>query len=436
MERSAAPPDNQGRHSTGTRRVAFAAFRHAPYRIYLPASMAAMTGDNMEHIISYWAMFQEFRSPLLAGYAVISHWLPVLLFGLYSGALADRFDCRRLIQISTAVTTTAQLGWGFLLITDQLEVWHVVVLLTLHGIAALFHGPASQMVMYDMVGREDLQSAVRMSATARQLGVLIGPALGGMLMLLVGPGVGLLINATLQLPLAVWLAFTPYTGHMRERDSDVGRRSLAPREVIGTVRELAQNRSVLAMLLTVGLTAVLVGSAFQAQMPEFAEDLGDPDGGHSYTALQTAAAAGALLAGIVLEAGGFLRPNAWVGIVCATLFAAAVVGFAASPSVEIAVACLFLSGVFRLAFSAMAQTVVQLEAPTHLRGKALGLFSTAQMGLQVGSGFTVGVLGAVIGVHWSLGLSGLALAFGTLALLTVYVRRTSVRRLEPADVAS
>jgi hypothetical protein len=78
--------------------VAFGALRHGPFRIYLPASFLAMTGDNMEHIISYWAMCQEFRSPLLAGYAVISHWLPVLLFGLYAGALADRFDCRRLIR--------------------------------------------------------------------------------------------------------------------------------------------------------------------------------------------------------------------------------------------------------------------------------------------------------------------------------------------------
>ena len=391
-----------------------------------------MTGDNMEHIISYWAMFQEFRSPLLAGYAVISHWLPVLLFGLYAGALADRFDCRRLIQISTAVSTTAQLGWGFLLISDQLEPWHAVVLLTLHGIAALFHGPATQMIMHDMVGREDLQSAVRLSATSRQLGVLVGPALGGLLMLLVGPGVALLINATTQLPLAIWLLFAPYTGHLREQTGEAGRRSLAPRDVVGTVRELSANRSVLAMLAVAGMTALLVGHAFQAQMPEFAEDLGDPDGGHGYTALQMAGAGGALLGGIALEAGGFLRPSVPAGIVCATLFALTVVGFAAAPSVEVAVVLLFLAGVFRLAFSSMAQTIVQLEAPSHIRGKALGLFSTAQMGLQVGSGFTVGVLGAVIGVHWSLGLSAVTLTAGTLVLLAVYVRRNGVSTREAA----
>jgi predicted MFS family arabinose efflux permease len=217
-----------------------------------------------------------------------------------------------------------------LLVTDQLEVWHVVVLLTLHGIAALFHGPATQMIMHDVVGRQDLQSAVRLSATFRQLGVLVGPAIGGLLMLWVGPGVGLVINATMQLPLAVWLLFAPYTGHLRESTGEVGRRSLAPREVVGTVRELSANCSILAMLVVAGLSALLVGHAFQAQMPEFAEDLGDPGGGHGNTALQMAGAGGALLGGL-LESGGFLRPSVPAGILCATLFAVSVVAFAAAP---------------------------------------------------------------------------------------------------------
>jgi MFS family permease len=404
------------------RKIAFAALRHPPFRIYLAASMLAMTGDNMEHVISYWAMYQEFHSPALAGYAVISHWLPVLLFGLYAGALADRFDCRRLIQISTAISTTAQVSWGVLLLTDQLEMWHAVVLLTLHGLAALFHGPATQLIMHDMVGREDLQSAVRLSATGRQLGVLLGPGIGGAMMLLVGPGVALLINAMTQLPLAVWLLFAPYTGHLRE---GAERRSLSPRDVVGTVRQLSVSRSIMTMLAVAGLSALLVGNAFQAQMPEFAEDLGDADGGHGYTALQMAQAGGALLGGIALEAGGLLRPSVSAGVLCATLFALTVTAFSAAPSIEVAVLLLFLTGVFRLAFSTMAQTIVQLEAPPAIRGRALGLFSTAQMGLQVGSGLTVGVLGAVIGVHRSLGLSALTLAAATLVLLT-YVKRRGV----------
>jgi hypothetical protein len=185
------------------------------------------------------------------------------------------------------------------------------------------------------------------------------------------------------------------------------------------------------MLLVAGLTAMLVGNAFQAQMPEFAEDLGDPDGGHGYTALQMSQAAGALAAGFGLEATGLLRPNVRAGVGCAMFFALAVAAFAAAPSLEIAVALLFVTGALRLAFSSMAQTIVQLEAPAAIRGRALGLLSMAQMGLQVGAGFTVGVMGAIIGVHWSLALSALALAVGTLVVLA-YVMRNDIKVPQPA----
>jgi MFS family permease len=428
---ASSPASGTGAPAERKRGVAFAALRHAPYRIYLPASFLAMAGDNMEHVISYWAMYQEFHSPLLAGYAVISHWLPVLLFGLYAGALADRYDCRRLIQASTVINATAQIGWGILLITDQLEPWHAVVLLTMHGIAALFHGPAAQLVMHDMVGREDLPSAVRLSATSRQLGVLLGPGIGGALMLVVGPGVGLLINSLTQLPLAVWLLFAPYTGHLRDAAGGMERRGMSPGDMVRTVRQLSGQRSIVVMLAVVGLTAVLVGNAFQAQMPEFAEDLGDPDGGHGYTALQMSQAGGALVAGFGLEATGLLRPNVTLGVVCALLFSLSVAAFAMSPSVEIAVVFLFLAGMFRLSFSTMAQTIVQLEAPAAIRGRALGLFSTSQMGLQVGAGFTVGVVGAVIGVHQSLALSALTLAVGCAGLL-IYALHHRTVALRPA----
>jgi MFS family permease len=411
---AASPAAPQGKR-------AFAALRHKPYRIYLGASWLAMAGDNMEHVITYFAMYQAFHNPALAGYAVISHWMPVLLFGFYAGALADRFDCRRLIQTSTAMNVLAQLGWGTLLVTHQLEQWHAVIFLTMHGIAALFHGPATQLIMHDMVGREDLQSAVRLSATSRQFGILLGPGIGGALMLIVGPGVALFFNVLTQIPLALWLVFAPYTGHLRDEGRQ--RRSLALSDVVKTVRELARNPAILAMLGVVGLTASLVGNAFQAQMPEFAEDLGDPDGGHGYTALQMAQAGGALFGGFALEATGLLRPNVRAGVICAFLFALSVVAFSAAPTIEIAVILLFMTGLLRLAFSTMAQTIVQLEAPQSIRGRALGLFSTAQMGLQVGAGFTIGVVGAVIGVHWSLGLSGALLALGTLVLLVWVTRR-------------
>src|SRR5215218_4072673 len=85
--------------SAAQSRRPFAALRTPGFAVYLLGSALAMMADSIEHVISYWMIFEKFKSPALGGYAVISHWLPFLLFSLLAGALADRFDPRRLIQI-------------------------------------------------------------------------------------------------------------------------------------------------------------------------------------------------------------------------------------------------------------------------------------------------------------------------------------------------
>ena len=76
-------------------------------------------GDNIEHVITYWVMWELFESPLLAGFAVISHWLPHLLFSVYFGSLADRYDCRRIIQTAQVMFILASVGWGVVFVTGH-----------------------------------------------------------------------------------------------------------------------------------------------------------------------------------------------------------------------------------------------------------------------------------------------------------------------------
>src|SRR5688572_3828377 len=101
----------------------FAALRHRGFRIYLVTTSAAMMADNVEHVISYWVMFEKFRSPALAGFAVLSHWLPFLFFSVYFGALADRFDSRRIIQVAMLVFMRVSFACAVLTYTDTIEVW-------------------------------------------------------------------------------------------------------------------------------------------------------------------------------------------------------------------------------------------------------------------------------------------------------------------------
>src|SRR3979490_2707496 len=108
----------------------FAAMRHSGFRAQFITYVLSMMADSIEHVISYWVVFQKFHSPALGGYAILSHWLPMLLFGVRAGALADPYASRRLIQIGMLLFAGCSLAWGVLFATDSLQAWHSAVILT------------------------------------------------------------------------------------------------------------------------------------------------------------------------------------------------------------------------------------------------------------------------------------------------------------------
>ena len=399
---------------------AFAALRQPGYGAYLTGTMLAMMADSIEHVISYWIIYEKFKSPALGGFAVISHWLPFLLFSVWSGALNDRYDSRRIIQFGMVLFMLCSLGWGVLFATDTLQVWHAVVLLTIHGMAGVFWAPASQLLIHDIAGRDNLHSAVRMMAMARTLGLLGGPAVGGAMLLAFGPTLGMLINVFIYVPLTWWLWKAPYgpsfrkdAAHPRSGQSESGFAG-----VVATAREITGNQVVVSMTLLAAASSFVIGNAYQAQMPEFAADLGHDHVDFHYSMLFAANAAGALAAGLILEAYGLLPARPKAAIVLVILWAACIFGFAISEVFALSVVLLVAAGFLNLAFGAMTQTLVQLHAPNHLRGRVLGLYNMCYHGMRAFSGVFVGMGGSLIGVHWSLALSAaamLVIAAGLLA---------------------
>ncbi len=413
-------PASAPRAVAARQKVAFAALKHSHFRGFFFATMLAMMADNIEHVISYWVLFQKFQSPVLAGFAVISHWTPFLLLSVYFGGLADRHDCRKLIQIAQIMYMFVSAAWAYFFFTGTIEVWHACVLLVIHGIAGVFWTPAEQLIIHDLVGSEDLASAVRLNATSRQLGILFGPAVGGGLMLWLGPPAGLVVNALIYVPFTIWLAIVPYTGHTREGAPP--RRALRWRDAFDVLREVAENRPIITMVALGGAASLFVGNAFQANMPEFAHDLGTAKADFAYSALLAANAAGSVFGGFALDGKGWLPPTVKSAITCAILWCLTMTAFAFSKSYPLSLALLFTAGALNLSFYSIAQTIVQLEAPLALRGRLIGLFSMSAYGLRAFSGLTIGVIGGLIGIHWSLALSSLILLAITVALLSFSFR--------------
>ena len=386
----------------------FAALRHPGYRMHFATYVLAMTADNIEHVISYWVMYQKFNSPALAGFAVVAHWLPFLFFSVMAGALADRFDPRRLIQIGMGMFIAASLGWGWFFLTDTLETWHAMLLLVLHGFAGVMWQPASQLLLHDIVKPEQLSSAVRLNASARVMGVLIGPGIGALIMLWIGPTYGIMLNTVLYLPLTIWMIGAPYGPRFRQgKPPPRAVRGLA--DIVQTMRDIAGQRVIVSMILLAGCASFFVGGAYHAQMPGFAHDLGHGDPGLTYSMLLAADAAGALTAGFLLEGRGWLAPNPRTAVLLAMAWCIALLSFALSSWYPGALMLLFVAGFLELSFSSMTQSLVQMRAPAALRGRVIGLFNMSSLGLRAFSGVTVGLVGSMIGIHWSLALSTLAL---------------------------
>ncbi len=400
-------------------RRSFAAMRNPGFRMHFASFFIAMMADNVEHVISYWVLWQKFHSPALGGFAVISHWLPYLLFSVAAGALGDRFDPRRLIQIGMLLFMTASLGWGWFFVTGGLQMWQAMLLLVIHGCAGVLWNTSSQLLLHDILEPELLPSGVRLLATARYLGVLVGPGVGGLIMLTLGPAHGILLNSTFYLPVILWLWKAPYGPKFRKGGHVVAARAVRGlADIVQTARDVRGHALIWPMLLLVAGASFFIGGSYQAQMPGFANDLGHGDPGVAYSMLLAADACGGLLGAVLLETRGLFAMTPRTALMLAMAWCLSLAGFAATRVYPMALLLLLMAGFFELSFSSMAQALVQLNAPAALRGRVIGLFNTASLGMRTFAGFTVGLSGSWVGIHWSLGASAgvLFVVLGALVL--------------------
>jgi MFS family permease len=398
----------------------FAALHNRDCRPYLFGAALAMMADNIEHVITYWVLWQKFHSPALTGFEVISHWLPFLFLSVYFGSLADRYDCRRIIQVAQVLFMLVSALWGVLFLTGSLQVWEACVLLVLHGCAGSIWGPGEQLMLHDFVGPTELPSAVRLNATFRSLGILFGPVVGSALLLGLGPVAGIFTNIVFYLPLTLFLFRTRFTGHTR--DGQPRRQRVGILDSVRVLRAVGSDHTLVSMIILAGLGSLFVGASLQSSMPIFASDLGAGNAGTAYGVLLFANGAGGVIGGILLEATGRIKPNVPAAVVSTAVYGVTSLLFATTGNYPFAVIMLVIGGVANLASMSIGQTVVQLLAPPADRGRVIGVYGMSANGLRAGSGFTVGLLGAAIGVHASLGFSAAALCIGTVAAGTYALR--------------
>ncbi|BCM91785.1 hypothetical protein IAD21_03661 [Abditibacteriota bacterium] len=378
------------------------AFQHRNFRLFWTANATSLIGTLAQDAARGWLVRSLTKDPFQVSAIAACTSLPVLLFTLYAGAVADQIDKRRgLIITNVMALVLASLLWA-LTFLKVITVPQVAILSLLAGVVNAFDIPIRQSMNIEMVGRKDLPNAIALNSTAFNGARVLGPAVGGLLIKFVGTAGCFFVNALSFVPL-IWNLRRMDLEHVAEPDKKtVGFEDI--REGFCFVR---LHPTLWPLILLVAVSSVFAFS-YGNLLPIFAKDVFFTDEG-GYSALLSSAGAGSLGAAAQLALSGRMGHKGRRLFGGAFGFCASIAAFAFAPSLVPACVCLFAGGYCLLTFLTTANTLVQTTAPDELRGRVFSLYSLALVGTSPIGALWVGKAAQLLGARVAVGL-GVALA--------------------------
>jgi MFS family permease len=392
--------------------------RHRNYRIFFIGQLVSLAGTWMQNVALAWLVIELSGSPLAIGALAFWRFVPFTLFGLVAGVVADRFESRRLVLATQAAAMAISVLLAIVTLTGTATLPIVYVLAALGGIALAFDAPGRQSLTFQMVGPRELPNAVALNSGLFNGSRVIGPAIAGLVIAAVGTGLCFVLNAVSFLAVLTALLI------VREEELRPVEKDPSARVVDGLRRAFAHawGDPQLRSILTVVTVVSTVGFNFHVLVPLLAADtlhVGPEGFGFLSASFGLGALVGALAAATFRDASWRLFS---VGTASFGVFALLL---APLQSPYLAGVLLFGVGISFTLFTANANALVQLAAPDHLRGRLIGIYLFAFLGLAPVGGLFAG---------WLAEVGGTALAFavaGAVSLATIAVANT--RRPRPAE---
>ncbi len=407
------------------------AFRHHNYRVFFAGHLTSLVGTWMQQVAQAWLVLVLTNDPFWLGVVTAAQFLPVLAFGLFGGILADVLPKRpTLIAAQVAMMVLAAV-LAVLTVTGLVEVWMIVVLALLLGVANAVDMPVRQSFVVEIVGREDVANAVVLNSAMFNGARVVGPAIAGLAIGAFGPAIAFTLNAVSYLAViaallsmrAAELRTPPPLDRPRSVEAVVGQL----REGIGYVRHTPQ---VLLGIAIVGLVATFAMN-FNVIIPVLARDVLHSDAS-GFGFLMTASGIGSLLAAAWMAAlPGSPRP---VGIlVGAGVLGAAELALALSGSFPVSMLLMVAMGAGGITMAAITNTTIQLSTPDALRGRVMSVYTTVFGGSGPIGGLFTGTVASTAGIAVAVGLGG-ALSLLVVAIAWAWLRRQPVAVRAPVEL--
>ena len=399
-------------------RRTFASLRkHRNYRLFFTGQVVSLVGTWMQNIALAWYVVELTHSAVAVGFLAFCRFAPFTIFGLISGVVADRFDNRRLVMVTQTASMVVALALTALAFSGAEIVWLAYALAAAGGTALVFDAPGRHALTFQMVGRQELPNAIALNASLFNGSRIIGPAFAGVLVAAFGVGVCFAINALsfLAVLTSLWLMRVSELVRLdRPKEHPTVLRSV--REGLSYARHSPHVRLVLAMTMVVST----VGFNFHVLVPVLTSETLEA-GPKTFGLLSACFGAGAFT-GALLSAA--LGRASWKALLLGVGgFSLSLLALAPLDTVAACAALLYVVGVCFTLWTANSQSLLQLSAPDHLRGRVLSLYLFAFAGLAPLGGLFTGWLSEVGGTQLAFLVAGVTgLVMTLVALREVFGR--------------
>jgi len=389
----------------------FRALQHRNYRLFFLGQLVSLIGTWMQSVAQSWLVYRLTGSAVLLGTVGFASQIPVFLLSPLGGLVADRRERRRILLATQTASMLLAFALAFLTLTGHIEVWHVLALAALLGVANGFDIPTRQAFVVELVGRQDLVNAIALNSSMFNGARIVGPAVAGVVVAAVGEGWCFFGNAVSYVAVLASLLAIRVT----PREAVVGRASPVA-QILEGWRFVVRTRPIRALLLLLGLVS-LTGMPYATLMPVMAEDVLHA-GASGLGLLMGASGTGALIGALVLARRTSLRGlGAWVAW-AALAFGVALITFSLSRHFWLSVALLIPVGFAFLLQMSSSNTLIQSMVPDELRGRVMSAYSMMFMGMAPLGALLAGTLAESFGAPATIAIGGGVCILGSLVFLS------------------
>lgn len=389
--------------------------RHRNFRLLLEGALISSSGDFMQNVAQSWLVWDLTRSPVAIGIVAFFDSMPRLLVGALGGAIADRFDRRRVLLITQTLAMIQAILYWLAVWFDVIAFWHIVVLAFFLGIVNTINQTARQSLVNSLVPREELLNAIGLQSSVFNFSKILGPSAGGVIIGFIGIADCFLINALSFLA----LIFNLHLLELPAWEARTDRKSIWA-DIKEGFMYVRSNRRIFH-IISISYVMAMFGAPFNRFVPIFATNILHV-GATGFGILMSAPGFGATMAALSLASVKKMRVGVrWICI-CVLGFALSLTLFAFSRSFVLSFVFLAMVGFCQIAERALSNTAIQIETPPNLLGRVLSLFFMDRGLWSLGS-ILIGTAASVIGISWAFAVCAAVCTVAAGSLLGVNARR-------------